>query len=68
MSNALTTVRQFCERNQAFSTGSVRWIISRSSDNSDSDYARFRPAIHRIGRKVLIDEPQFLAIAAGKNS
>ena len=62
MDNELKTVRQFCKRNDAFSEGSVRWIILRSSDQSDSTYSRFRPAIHRIGRKVLIDEPKFLAI------
>ncbi len=64
MSNALQTVSQFCERNKAFSQGSLRWIIFRSRDESDPIYSRFRPAIHRIGRKILIDEPTFLAIAA----
>ncbi len=63
MANELRTVIQFCERNEAFSPGSVRWIIFRSGDDSDPTYSRFRPAIHRIGRKILIDEPTFLAIA-----
>ncbi len=66
MSNALRTVSQFCERNQAFTPSSLRWIIFRSRDESDPIYARFRPAIHRIGRKILIDEPTFLAIATEK--
>ena len=63
MSKALRTVRQFCEHNEAFSPSSVRWIIFRSADDSDPTYSRFRPAIHRIGRKILIDETTFLAIA-----
>ena len=68
MSNALQTVSQFCKRNEAFSQGSLRWIIFRSGDDSDPTYSRFRPAIHRIGRKILIDEPMFLAIAANQQS
>jgi len=63
MSNALRTVSQFCEGNTAFTHASVRWIIFRSGDESDPIYSRFRPAIHRIGRKILIDESAFLAIA-----
>ena len=63
MSIALQTVSQFCERNKAFSPASLRWIIFRSGDDSDPTYSRFRPAIHRIGRKILIDELSFLAIA-----
>jgi hypothetical protein len=66
MNNALRTVPQFCERNEAFTHGSVRWIIFRSGDDSDPTYSKFRPAIHRIGRKILIDEPKFLAIAKGR--
>jgi hypothetical protein len=68
MNSTLRTVSQFCEHNEAFTHASVRWIIFRSGDNSDPIYSKFRPAIHRIGRKILIDEPVFLAIATDANS
>jgi hypothetical protein len=66
MHDKLRTVKQFCERNEAFTHTSVRWIIFRSSDDSDPAYSKFQPAIHRIGRKVFIDEHKFLAIAEGQ--
>ena len=65
--NTLLTVKQFPERHPAFSTNSLRWIIFRSADKSDPDYSKFRPAIHRVGGRVLIEEQKFLNIAMGQD-
>ena len=67
MSTTLSTVNQFSERNPAFSTNSLRWIIFRSADKADPKYSKFRPAIHKVGRRVLIEEQKFLNIAMGKD-
>lgn len=64
--STLQTVKQFCESNSAFTVRQLRWITFRSKDETDPHYAKFAPAIHRIGRRVFIDEPQFLAIAKGE--
>ncbi len=61
----LLTVKQMSANHAAFNTNSLRWIIFRSADKSDPDYARFRPAIHKVGRRVLIEESRFLEIAMG---
>ena len=65
--STLFTVKQFAERHPAFSNNSLRWIIFRSADKSDPDYSKFRTAIHRVGGRVLIEEPKFLNIAMGKD-
>lgn len=67
MNTTLFTVNQFSERHPAFSTNSLRWIIFRSADKSDPGYSKFRPAIHRVGGRVLIEEQKFLNIATGKD-
>ncbi len=64
--STLQTVTQFCESNPAFTVRRMRWITFRSKDKTDPNYAKFAPAIHRIGRSVLIDEPLFIAIAKGE--
>lgn len=61
--STLQTVKQFCESNPAFTVRQLRWITFRSNDQTDPNYAKFAPAIHRIGRSVFIDEPKFIAIA-----
>ena len=63
----LFTIKQFAERHPAFSSNSLRWIIFRSADKSDPDYSKFRPAIHRVGGRVLIEEQKFLDIAMGRD-
>ena len=60
--STLCTIKQFAEAEPAFPESSTRWIIYRAADKS-SLYTKFAPAIHRIGRSVFIDEPQFIAIA-----
>ena len=67
MTSKLQTVKQFSESHPAFSTNSLRWIIFRSADQTDPDYAKFRRAIHKIGSRVLIEEAKFLNIAMGKD-
>jgi hypothetical protein len=64
---ALKTVKQFAESHPAFSINSLRWIIFRSADKTDPKYAKFIPAIHRVGGKLLIEEQKFLNIAMGKD-
>lgn len=51
------TVNQFCDRNRAFSVGSVRWLIFNEHTNG----LHKSGAIVRLGRKVLIDEACFFA-------
>lgn len=63
---SLLTVKDFCLKHSAFSEGSIRYLIFRSSDGFDSDGSRKAGngliqfgAIVRIGRRVLIDEQAF---------
>lgn len=51
------TIKQFAARNPCFTEGSLRWLIFRGSDNGLATSG----AILRIGRRVLIDEPAFIA-------
>lgn len=53
----LFTVKQFADRNPAFTVGGLRWQIFNSRVNG-LDKAG---AILRVGRKVLIDEDRFFA-------
>lgn len=64
----LFTIKQFAARHPAFSNNSLRWIIFRSADKSDPEYSKFRPAIHRVGGRVLIEERRFLNIAMGMDN
>ncbi|MFA7277056.1 MAG: hypothetical protein WC043_09675 [Pseudobdellovibrionaceae bacterium] len=47
------TVRQFCDRNPAFTPGGIRHLIFYSDKNG------FSTSFKRIGRRVYIDETQF---------
>lgn len=63
-SSPLLTVRQLAERHPAFSEAAIRWALfcSRSPKGTRAHqiYAGLQPAVVRVGRKVLIDEPRFL--------
>ncbi len=55
------TIKQFCEKQKAFTTGGLRSLIFYRGDD-----ALAAGAISRMGRRILIDEPRFLAwIQAG---
>ena len=73
-SNAYLTVRQFSERNPAFTEPSVRNLIFKA-DPRESSLGTIRGnglieagAIVRIGRKVLISEQRFFAWVEGHRS
>ena len=73
-SNAYLTVRQFSERNPAFTEPSVRNLIFKA-DPRESSLGKIpgnglveAGAIVRIGRKVLISEPRFFAWVEGHRS
>lgn len=56
-----STVKQFCERHQAFTAGGIRHCIFNEHNNGLSKSG----AIVRIGRKVLINEPKFFSWVEG---
>lgn len=64
----LLTVKQFAERNPAFSVGSLRWLIFNADPRPSSQGTLpgngLAPAIVRVGRRVLIDEAEFFAWVA----
>ena len=49
------TIKQFVEKQPAFSAGGVRSIIFYRGDDAEKV-----GAIARLGRRILIDEPRFL--------
>lgn len=51
----VSTVKQFCVRNPAFTEGGVRWQIFNEETNGLAKSG----AIIRMGRRVLIDEDRF---------
>ena len=59
----LSTVRQFSEKNPAFSQGSIRNLIHLSTERYSSKGKipdnGLDTALVRIGRKVLIDDQKF---------
>lgn len=64
--STLRSFPQFCERHPAFTVRRLRWIDFRArSDDGDPSFVKFRPAFCRVGRRVFVDEPRFLAIAKG---
>jgi hypothetical protein len=63
--STLCTIKQMSERQPAFTESSLRWIIYNAS-NPKSGHGKFTKAIHRVGGRVLIDEPNFIAIAKGE--
>ena len=50
------TIRQFVEKQTAFTSGGVRSLIFYRGDDAEK-----AGAIARLGRRILIDEPRFLA-------
>ena len=54
-SRNVSTVKQFCVRNPAFTEGGVRWQIFNEETNGLAESG----AIIRMGRRVLIDEDRF---------
>lgn len=52
----LLSVSQMAASHPAFTEASLRWLIFKAADNG-LDRAG---AIHRVGRKVLLDEQPFL--------
>lgn len=69
----LSTVRQFSERNPAFSEAAVRNLVFKADSRHSTKGAIpgngliEAGAIVRIGRKVLIDEEAFFAWVDGQN-
>lgn len=57
----LYTIRQFSDRHEAFSEGSLRWLVFNATSNG------FRDAFVRIGRRVLVDEDSFFQIVRQQN-
>lgn len=53
----LHTIEQLCDRERAFRIGGVRWMVF----NRDSNGLEKSGALIRVGRRVLIDRPKFLA-------
>lgn len=49
------TIRQFTEKQPAFTPGGVRSVIFYRGDDAEA-----AGAIARLGRRILIDEPRFL--------
>ena len=49
----LCTVRQFCQKNPAFTLGGMRWLLFHRQTNG------LEEAVVKIGRRVLIDEDKF---------
>lgn len=71
-SNGYLTVRQFSERNPAFTEPSVRNLVFKA-DSRESSFGTIpgnglleAGAIIRIGRKVLIHEERFFAWVEGQ--
>jgi hypothetical protein len=65
----LVSVAQFVERNPAWTQAAIRNLIHEAKDRVTSrghvEGNGLQPAIIRFGRRVLLDEPLFLAIVAG---
>lgn len=55
----LATIKQFIEQERAFTEGGTRWAIFNADSNGLTDSG----ALVRVGRRVLIDPPLFLAWA-----
>jgi len=53
----LRTISQFCEENDAFTEGGIRWLIF----NEDKNGIKEAGAVYRLGRRVYINPEKFLA-------
>lgn len=58
--STLSTIKQIGEKHPAFPESSTRWIVFNAA-NPKSKYAKFAKAIHWVGGRVLIDEPNLLS-------
>ncbi len=58
-----STVKQFCQRHQAFSEGGIRHNIFYEKANGLAESG----AIIRIGRKILINESKFFTWVESQN-
>ena len=58
------TVKQFCERHQAFSYGGIRHNIFHENSNGLKESG----AIIRNGRRILINEEKFFSWLETRNS
>lgn len=69
----LLTVRQFAERNPAFSQASLRHLIhcseerDRSKGKLPGNGLKEAGALLKCGRRIVIDEARFLAWLDGRN-
>ena len=54
VTSSLITIRQFCERHDWPPHGGLRWLIFNSQENG------FAKCVVRVGRRVLIDEREFV--------
>lgn len=59
----LLTVEQAVQAGLYPNAGGLRWLIFKSHKNANG----FAPAFKRIGRRVLVDEREFLRIVNEKN-
>jgi hypothetical protein len=58
-----STVKQFCQRHPAFTTGGIRHNIFHEHSNGLAKSG----AIIRLGRKILINEDKFLGWVANQS-
>ena len=63
--STLESVKGMSAKHPVWTEASLRWIVFQA-DNPASKHAKFAAAIHRVGGRVLIDEPLFIAIAKGE--
>lgn len=73
--STLVSIKEMSQKHPTFTESSLRWIIYRCAEvtnpknkavKPDPKYTKFAAAIHRVGRKVKIDEPKFIAIVKGE--
>ncbi len=60
---SLFTLKQFCERHQAFTNGGMRHLIFHADSNGLAD----SESIIRVGRRILINEERFFSWLEEKN-
>jgi len=52
---AIFSVKEFCKRNPTFTQSSLRWLIFNIEKKGNG----FEKVVRRIGRRILINEPDF---------
>ncbi len=67
-----STVRQFCEKHEAFSEGGIRWLIFNATPRPNSKGEQIcnnlGPAFVRIGRRIYINEKKFFELVNNSNT